>query len=530
MTEHELELRLRDYYRLEVADDGAPGFLRSTVTAIPETVPASPFQGRRGLVLLIAAALLAALLVGTAIGVGTGLIDLSRTVNLLPSPSESAAPYALTAHTFTTAASIEGCNYSGEMPEGMVASLWTSVPVGSQGTGLKLFSVLDGGLVLIAPEDAPPEQAWIQRRLTEPGLNELLDALVQPDLPSCRPYNLGDATPRAFILSVQVSEGVYTMQLLPAGDPLEAHLTTPAQAATINDLLGRLQGPDLGLAPAAWADASWTPYVSQTWELAVDVTGDVGPGPLLTDALKLPDGTPLLQAGEADPTAQDRGVASARCAMVDSATANAVLAQLPPKAPGNAGSWDFANATVIVEPTLPGAQCPTQADVTPSPPQEPSTTAPSGTDVCAFLSADAAQQVLGDPKLATSSQTWTNAGLDGWSGCIYGSEYTSPGMGGPHDNRQGTLLLDLQAVPGDQAEALARGLFGSENTTAVEIAGHPVFSNGCDPQTDQFGCNPSVAISVEPDFLVLEWAGGSQDDLLALATALIQGAGSGPGG
>ena len=134
-------------------------------------------------------------------------------------------------------------------------------------------------------------------------------------------------------------------------------------------------------------------------ELAVDVTGDVGPGPLLTDALKLPDGTPLLQAGEADPTAQDRGVASARCAMVDSATANAVLAQLPPKAPGNAGSWDFANATVIMEPTLPGAQSPLNRGpaATSFPRRSRSTTALSGTDACAFASPDAAQQVLGHP-------------------------------------------------------------------------------------------------------------------------------------
>ena len=265
MTEHELELRLRDYYRLEVADDGAPGFLRSTVTAIPETVPASPFQGRRGLVLLIAAALLAALLVGTAIGVGTGLIDLSRTVNLLPSPSESAEPYALTAHTFTTAASIEGCNYSGEMPEGMVASLWTSVPVGSQGTGLKLFSVLDGGLVLIAPEDAPPEQAWIQRRLTEPGLNALLDALVEPDLRAAA--RTTSETPRRERSSFGCRCQRALHHAAPARRrPAEAHLTTPAQQPRSMTCWEGSRVPISGwLLPPG--PCLLDTYVSQTWSL-----------------------------------------------------------------------------------------------------------------------------------------------------------------------------------------------------------------------------------------------------------------------
>ena len=78
MTERQFEQRLRGFYRSEVeaAADRVPPELRESVWAIPDTVPigARGPRASRLTVLLLAAAMLLALVVGTAIAVGTGLI------------------------------------------------------------------------------------------------------------------------------------------------------------------------------------------------------------------------------------------------------------------------------------------------------------------------------------------------------------------------------------------------------------------------------------------------------------------------
>ena len=74
MTDHELEQRLRDWYRSEIPDDEtAPAALRSRVIAIPKASPA-PLRrsgSRRGFTLLAAAALLTTSLVGGALIAGS---------------------------------------------------------------------------------------------------------------------------------------------------------------------------------------------------------------------------------------------------------------------------------------------------------------------------------------------------------------------------------------------------------------------------------------------------------------------------
>ena len=79
MNERDFELRVRDFYRAEAEMAAAPQveLLRQSVWAIPEDVPSARgfFATRRGVVLL-AAALLTALLVGGAVAVGAGLLKL----------------------------------------------------------------------------------------------------------------------------------------------------------------------------------------------------------------------------------------------------------------------------------------------------------------------------------------------------------------------------------------------------------------------------------------------------------------------
>jgi len=87
MTDDQLELRLREWYRLEIADDEpAPPSLRSGLASIPQVspLPRRGFARRRGFTLLAAAALVG-VLAGGALLTGSGLV-------MLPSVPPSVVP------------------------------------------------------------------------------------------------------------------------------------------------------------------------------------------------------------------------------------------------------------------------------------------------------------------------------------------------------------------------------------------------------------------------------------------------------
>ena len=87
MNDHELEARLRGFYRGEVGEgETAPLALRRDVAAIPRTIPrpARWFGRGRGLTLLAAAALL---LAGGAVAAGSGLVKLPSVVPPVPAPT-----------------------------------------------------------------------------------------------------------------------------------------------------------------------------------------------------------------------------------------------------------------------------------------------------------------------------------------------------------------------------------------------------------------------------------------------------------
>lgn len=88
MTDDQLELRLRDWYRAEIpADEAAPPDLRSRLDLIPRVspLPRRRFGSRRGFALLAAAALLTAAIVGGAVLVGSGIVKLrSITPSIVP--------------------------------------------------------------------------------------------------------------------------------------------------------------------------------------------------------------------------------------------------------------------------------------------------------------------------------------------------------------------------------------------------------------------------------------------------------------
>jgi hypothetical protein len=96
MTKDELERRLRDWYRAEIAErEAAPEALHSSVGTIPETTPTAGARMRpgRGFVLLAAAALLLTLLIGATIAIGSGLLPAPWAVD--ETPPVTLAPVSL---------------------------------------------------------------------------------------------------------------------------------------------------------------------------------------------------------------------------------------------------------------------------------------------------------------------------------------------------------------------------------------------------------------------------------------------------
>ena len=97
MTDHELEQRLRSWYRAEIpAEETAPATLRSMVVAIPQANPAAMRRigPSRGLRLLAVAAVLTTATIGGALLAGSGLIDVPVIVAPSDAPSTSPSPDA----------------------------------------------------------------------------------------------------------------------------------------------------------------------------------------------------------------------------------------------------------------------------------------------------------------------------------------------------------------------------------------------------------------------------------------------------
>lgn len=186
MTERELEQRLRDWFQAEIGDGlEAPAGLRASVAGIPDTMltPVTVFGGRRNLALLAVAAMLAALLIGGALAVGSGLIR-------LPWMDDDSADGA-----FPLAGPTAQCDKT--LAEGV---LLTVVPLGTAEwpDATQLTAYEDGLVVIGFPPNwggAPPtvglDGTWSQRRLTAEGISDLMGA-VTGSLPSCQSFDFDE--------------------------------------------------------------------------------------------------------------------------------------------------------------------------------------------------------------------------------------------------------------------------------------------------------------------------------------------------
>ena len=146
MTDHELEQRLRTWYRAEIpAAEVAPGALRASVVAIPGAIPAPPrlLGPRRNIRLLAIAAVLAAALVGVALLAGSRPFRLPTVVAPSDGPS---AP--------TTAVQSPDVG----VPDRIVYTQWRRVVKGEDGCA---SAVCNRASIFIADADGSGEQELI---------------------------------------------------------------------------------------------------------------------------------------------------------------------------------------------------------------------------------------------------------------------------------------------------------------------------------------------------------------------------------
>lgn len=493
MVERDLDQRLRGFFAIEVGGENASPSLVERVIAIPDERPATPFVGdRRTIVLLAAAALLLALVVGTALAVGSGLVKL---------PSDTApddTTHVATTNVFGCTERVGGAAVARVRSDGAVAGQIDPSPA-----NLRVYA---DGSMFIRPAGGPSglEGMIEQRELTSDGLGLLLGALHDPRLDSCRSYD--GAGSGSLEIALDSSVGGYSISV----GGMDTHVTTQAEADAIDKLRRRLQDVDLGLPGSVWATAGWEPYHPGRWQVEIDFTE--GPGTTLDSSIALPDGTPLVKLGADDPTAAARGISSARCAVVDSQVAASVVklleeadadTQLP-------NTWGFSNAMVYVDAVLPSeAGCPAAGEIRPSESMGPS-------DACGILPHALMEPPPGD--------AYESSAPDRWVWCGHAAAPT-PRPSSTAGQQLGDLttppdvFINPSPVPAHAAAAMAAAIFDSEGFDASEIGGHPVFYNRCPREKLDDGCESALALSAEPYFIVFIWDGASQDDLEAMAAA-----------
>jgi len=139
----DLDLRLRAWYRVEVSEsEVAPAELRTSVATIPRTSASPVYRllgARRRAVLLLAAALAGAALLGVSIAVGSGLVRLTAAPPLpLPSPASSPSSSTLNAGPLTPS------------PRQVLQPGWSSTGSMSVGRSGQTATLLANGTVLVA--------------------------------------------------------------------------------------------------------------------------------------------------------------------------------------------------------------------------------------------------------------------------------------------------------------------------------------------------------------------------------------------
>ena len=293
MTEHELEQRVRAWYRDEIGrDEPAPTSLRSALLQIA-SVPENPLSIRRNLVLLAAAAMLA-LALGSAIAIGSGLVRPPWSGNRPLVPIAGRCEPTLS--------------------DGVVMTL-AGVPAG--GLEPEQWMVLyDDGRLVQGPharaDMADMGGIWTVRQVSPEGLTLVQDLLERVDLPSCQSYAITGRDGHQDLMA-RTAGGVSAFGL--GMEAFETRMTSHSEEATASVLADRLNNLDAWIPSSGWTDSTATPYLPDRWSVTVWFPDKqvVGPFAEAWDA-RLPGGSTLRTFGTELPATE--GLLIARCGVV----------------------------------------------------------------------------------------------------------------------------------------------------------------------------------------------------------------------
>jgi hypothetical protein len=488
MTERELEQRLRSWYRADVDEaDSALAALRASVAAIPDEMPYRPgfFGSRRG-VLLVVAALLVALLVGSAIAAGAGLLRLpwlpdDRNLIVTAVSDERLGPTP--------------CDQT--LAEGL--SLW--VQVSDQQSAPYQILVYPDGLVLrgLMFEDPEETRPWEQRRLTAEGLEALLGAVAASGLRDC--VDVPVPGPQLEVKALAAG-GVVAMSL-GSGWFRAAPQAEVDAAIALSELL---LDDGLGVEAARWLDADWRPYALERWEIRVSMWEGyekvyAGAERVAWRELILPGGETPMTYGQPVAVSERFIFDAERCQIVSPIDA-AEMRQFIDGVAG--GVWQLRDADGGVAfniqwrlPHQPG--CMPYGDRSPPVARE---NLIEDMAACDYLPEDVIAEVVSEPWAQFEFQSETH-GDGGWVACEYW---------------QGWIFASRHRTTAEEASSIVEIQFGPGYSTD-EIASRTVYFNAClHPGAE---CKPAIAISVEPHLVIIVPSEGDEEMLRSLAAALI---------
>lgn len=504
MTERELEQRLRDWFQAEFGDGlEAPTELRAIVAGIPDTMPTpvTVFGGRRNLALLAAAAMLAALLVGGALAVGSGLIRLpwlpDESLNQLSTEVLGGTPCDLT---------LEG-------------GVLLSVEVGSHGSSPpSRFLLYDSGLLIRGPLiDDLGGHPWQQRRLSTQGVTLLLEAVKDSGLRDCQ--NVPAPGPQLKI-KARTGGAVIAMNLASWGIRVAAQ----AELAAAAILADRLVDPDLGVPSGQWNDRDWQPFAHDRWEIRTSRWEGLLPSQQAWGGIHyqqwadmvLPDGSTFMTMGSTVPVGPEHQAVEHRCRVVttderegwidflgdpvevsqnmwafqDGIRGGGVLVRLSPLLPHRAGCEALSRTPMAPEPYVPDQ----------SPDALGDNLSPRGNLIEDLRACD----YLPENEWPRPYE-YTDFG-GGWAAC--------ESMGG------GWLFASRHPISSAEALTVVQNQFGVGGFTTDEIAGRTVYLNNClEPASV---CSLAIAVSAEPHFFIIVSGDGSETTMRLLAEAMIE--------
>jgi hypothetical protein len=484
MIDRELEQILQTRFRAEADGTGStPTALYASVSGIPDAVPFAAGRTVPRRVLLLAAVVLVALVIGGVLAVGSGLIRLPRP------PDEDLSQLS------TAVLQPIPCDLT--MDDGVAFEMEYRVDAsGAPGT----LVVDSDGLAIRGPQPAVPSAVpHEQRRMTLGGLSQLLGAVEASGLRDC--VNLPVPGPQA--VSARIDDEIVKIEF---DFGLNIRVPTQAELDAAETLAERLTDPDLGIAASEWIDADWQPYEHDRWQIMFRRWEGLVPccwtSELLRDVpwpeMVLPDGSTFMTVGSTMPIAPPTGYVETRCHVIPAAERADWLEVFgDPTSDPSIDMWmlhdgvrggGFQISMTFLLPHEIGCRMPSD----PSPRQN----LIGDLDVCGYL----------------AFPVWPGNGREtevfdgGWALC----EYLAHGW----------VFASRHPVSSEAATAVVANQFGRDYTTD-SVAGRTVYLNACiepDP-----ACRPAIAISADPHLvIVVPDRQTSPDALRDLAAAVIR--------